>query len=130
MTGAGGGGSEAAREALQDLMEGPLYSLVRFGPDDFEVLYVSEETYQMYPDETAMVDHFERLFDYVGIDFAEKALFTDVLLSGAGTVRYMTTALESVKVVRVYDDSRGVFLAVAPAEPVPPLVDVVEDTLF
>lgn len=125
-----GGDHEAALEALEDRMEGPLYTLVRFDADDFEVLYVSEQTYEMYADESAMYEHFDRIFDYVGIDFAEKALFTDVLLSGAGSVRYMTTSLDTVKVVRVYEDARGIFLGVPPSEPVPPLVDVVEDKLL
>lgn len=124
------GGTDAALEALDDRMDGPLYTLVRFDADDFDVLFVNDETYEMYPDESAMFDHFDRIFDYVGIDFAEKALFTDVLLSGAGRVRYMTTSLETVKVVRVYDGASGVFLAIDPSEPVPPLVEIVEDQLF
>lgn len=125
-----GGSPDGPAAALVERMDGPLYTLVRFDPDDFEVRYVSDATEEMYPDESAMFDHFGRIFDYVGIDFAEKALFTDVLLPGSGSVRYMTTCLEAVKVVRAYDGARGVFLAVDPAEPVPPLVAAVEDTMF
>lgn len=128
-----GDGSDAAgnpHRALQDRMSGRLYTLVRFDADDYEVLFVAEETYRLYDDEDDMSEHFDQVFDYVGIDFAEKALFTDVLLSGAGTVRYMTTCLDSVKAVRVYDGARGVFMAVDPDEPVPPLVEVVQSTLF
>lgn len=127
----GTGDVEAAIEALTERADGPLYTLVAFGPDDFEVLYVADETHDLYPDDSAMRGHFERIFDYVGIDFAERALFTDVLLSGAGDVQYMTTSLERVKVVRVYGgDANGVFLALDPDEPVPPLLEVVTDTLL
>lgn len=122
---------DAAVGALEELAEGPLYTLVRFDPDDFEVLHVADATHELYPDESAMCGHFERIFDYVGIDFAERALFTDVLLSGAGEVTYMTTSLDSVKVVRAYgDDATGVFLAVDPEESVPRLVEAVTDHLL
>jgi hypothetical protein len=95
------------------------------------VLYDADRTYTTYPEEGTMLDHFERIFDYVGIDFAERALFTDVLLAGGGDVTYMTTCLESVKAVRAYDDEvTGVFMSVDPDEPVPPLVDVVVEHLF
>ncbi|WP_254837633.1 hypothetical protein [Natronomonas marina] len=128
--GPGDGDPGPGIDALRRRTDGSLYSVVRFDPDDFEVLYVGEETYEMYPTDDAMFEHFERIFDYVGIDFAEKALFTDVLFSGSGSVQYMTTCLDSVKVVRLYAGSTGVFLGVDPAEPVPPLVDVVETHLF
>ena len=122
---------EAALEALQAGTDGPVYALVRFYPDDFEVLYVDDATSDLYPGGSAMDDHFDRIFDYVGIDFAERALFTDVLLSGAGDVRYMTTSLDSIKIVRAYgDEAAGVFVAVDPEEAVPPLVDVVTEHLL
>ena len=117
-------------EALRRRTDGPLHSVVRFDPDDFRILYVAGEAESRYPTESAMVEHFERIFAYVGIDFAEKTLFSDVLLPDAGTVRYMTTSLDSVKVVRVYEESEGVFVGVDPEEAVPPLVDAVGEHLF
>jgi len=120
------GDVETTIEALTGRTAGPLYTLVGFDPDDFEVLYVADATHDLYPDDSAMRGHFERIFHYVGIDFAERALFTDVLLSGAGDVTYMTTCLEEVKVVRAYGgEATGVFFAVEPDETVPPLVDIV-----
>ena len=130
MSGANGD-VDAALEALQAETDGPVYALVRFYPDDFEALYVDDATSDLYPGGSAMDDHFDRIFDYVGIDFAERALFTDVLLSGAGDVRYMTTSLDSIKVVRAYGyEAAGVFVAVDPEEAVPPLVDVVTEHLL
>ena len=117
-------------EALRRRTDGPLHSVVRFDPDDFRILYVAGEAESRYPTESAMVEHFERIFAYVGIDFAEKTLFSDVLLPDAGTVRYMTTSLDSVKVVRIYEESEGVFVGVDPEEAVPPLVDAVGEHLF
>ena len=126
----GGGNPAPVVEALRRRTDGPLHSVVRFDPDDFRILYVAGEAESRYPTESAMVEHFERIFAYVGIDFAEKTLFSDVLLPDAGTVRYMTTSLDSVKVVRVYEESEGVFVGVDPEEAVPPLVDAVGEHLF
>ena len=132
MSGTAGSGDDTDPwlETLHGEVDGTLYSVVMFDPNDFDLRYISEETREMCPTEDAMYEHFERIFDYVGIDFAEKALFTDVLFSGSGRVQYMTTCLETVKVVRVYAGSEGVFLGVDPDEPVPPLVDVVETHVF
>ncbi len=78
-----------------------------------------------------MYSHFERIFDYVGIDFAERTLFTDVILPDAGDVTYMTTGLDTVKVVRAYgDDATGIFPAVDPEETVPQLVEIVDEQLL
>ena len=129
-TGFGDDGADAWLETLRARTDGTLYSVVTFEPNDFELRYVSDETREMYPTDDAMLEHFERVFDYVGIDFAEKALFTDVLFSGAGHVQFMTTCLETVKVVRVYAGADAVFLGVDPDEPVPPLVDVVKTHVF
>jgi hypothetical protein len=121
---------DAAIAGPRERSDGPLYTLVMFDPDDVEVPYVADRTYDRYPDEGAMLDHFERIFDYLRIDFAERARYTDVLLAGAADVMDMTTCLESVEAVRAYDDVTGVFMSVDPDEHVPPLVDVVVEHLF
>jgi hypothetical protein len=127
----GGGDVDAAIAALRERTDGPLYALVAFDPDEFEVLYVPDQTADPSPDAGVMLDDFECVFDYVGIDFAERALFSDGLLPDAGSVTAMTTCLEAVKIVRAYGDgTAGVFLAVAPDEPVPPLLDAVSDHLL
>ncbi len=123
-------GDGARLEPLRDRVEGTLYSVVRFSADDFEVVYADEATREMYADDEAMLEHFRRIFDYVGIDFAEKALFSDMLLPERGTVRYMTTCMATVKLVRIYAGSEGVLLTVDPEEPVPRLADVVEERLL
>ena len=124
------GNDEGWLESLHDRVDGTLYSVVRFGADDFEVMYTAEATRAMYDDDDTMLEYFRRIFDYIGIDFAEKALFSDVLLSGQGTVRYMTTCMASVKLVRIYAGSEGVLVTVDPEEPVPRLADVVERRLL
>ena len=121
---------EGRLKPLHDRVDGTLYSVVRFGADDFEVMYTAEATRAMYDDDDTMREHFRRIFDYVGIDFAEKALFGDVLFPGQGTVRYMTTCMASVKLVRIYAGSEGVLVTVDPEEPVPRLADAVEERLL
>ena len=53
-----------------------------------------------------------------------------MLFPGQGTVRYMTTCMASVKLVRIYAGSEGVLVAVDPEEPVPRLADAVEERLL
>lgn len=123
-------GTAEAVAALEDRTDGTLYTVVAFTPETFETLHVSEETRALYADETAMYEHFESIHDYVNVDFAERRLFSEALLPGAGDVTYTTTAMESIKVVRVYRDREGVFLAVDPDEPVVELVDTVRSRLL
>lgn len=115
---------------LQSRTEGPLYSVIRYDADDFEPLFVADVTRSMYPDEEVMNDHFERIHDYVNVDFMEMDLFSENLLPAAGEVNYITTGMNDLKIVRVYDGQEGVFLAVNPDETVVPLVEAVEGHLL
>ena len=72
-----------------------------------------------------MLEHFRHIFDYVGIDFAEKAPSSDMLFSGRRTIGCMA----SVKPVRIYAGSEGVLVATDLREPVPRPVDAVERRL-
>ena len=117
-------------ELLRNRSEKTVFSVVRFDSEGFEPLYVADETRTMYPDESAMDEHFAEIHDYINVDFAEIALFSEQLLPAAGSVNYVTTAMDGVKILRVYAGHSGVFLALHPDEAVVPLVDIVDAHLL
>lgn len=122
--------AEAAVAAARDATEGPLYSFVEFDFDGFNRLYVADETRALYPSETVMEEHFEQIHSYVNIDFTEIELFTEDLFPMASRVRYKTTALDVMTLVRFYvNETSGVFVAVDPGAPVEPVVAAVEDAI-
>ncbi|MFB6118680.1 hypothetical protein [Halosegnis sp.] len=110
----------AVRAATDDTV----FSVVEYTTDDLHVAYVSEATRALYDDETDMYGHFDRIHSYVNLDIAEIALFTDDLFPFADDARFITTALDTGKMVRVYvSDKRGVFIGLEPAATVEPIVD-------
>lgn len=121
---------EAVVEAVRAAVDGNLYSLVEFDSESFNPLYVSEQTVAMYESEAHMNDHFGEIHDYVNLDFTEIQLFTQDLLPVASRVRYMTTALDVMTLVRLYvDDRNGFFLALPPETPVEPVVAAVANAI-
>jgi hypothetical protein len=134
MTGTGAGDvaefdETAVVEAALSTVEGTLYSVVGFDADGWRELHVASETRAMYEDEAHMRAHFDRLHDYVNLDFTELELFTDTLVPAAEEVRYLVTCLDVMKLVRYYYGEQGLFLAVEPDEPVVPLVDALSAAL-
>lgn len=116
-----------AVEAAADV-DGTLHSLVEFNHRRFNTLYVSEATRGLYDSDEEMTAHFERIHDYVNIDFTEAELFTNDLFPMADRVRYKATALDVLTIVRLYlDDQRGLFVAVERGDPVERLVNRLED---
>lgn len=121
--------ADAAREAIEAVLEGPLYSLVEYDADAFNPLYVDDETMGFYEDEEEMLDHFEQIHSYVHLDFAEMELFVDELLPVANRVEYIATGMDVLTFVRIYVGSEGLFVAVDPDEPVEPIVEAIKDTV-
>lgn len=122
--------AESVVDAALDAVVGPLYSLVEFDLRNWNDLYVADETREMYEDEEQMRAHFERIHDYVNLDFAERDLFTEDLLPSANEVRYKATTTDVMKFVRVYvDATTGLFLALDPDEPVVSFVAAIEDAI-
>lgn len=119
----------AVREATRDAAEGPVFSLVEFDFEDFNPLYVADETVAMYTDEDHMMEHFERIHDYVNLDFTELQLFTEELLPTEDRVHFITTALDNLKVVRYYRDEQGLFVALSADEEVQSVVDAIEESV-
>lgn len=114
--------ADAACEAAQEAVSGTLRTFVEFDADSFNALYVDDVTLAFYEDEDHMRAHFSQLHSYVYLDLAEMDLFTEELFPVAERVEYITTSLDFFKLVRVYYDDQGLFLALDHDEPVEPVI--------
>ena len=115
-------------ETVKAAADGPVFVVVEFTPDEFSVTYASSATRDMYEDEDAMYDYFESVHEYVNLDLTEIDLFTENLFPVADDVRYITTALDIGKMIRVYlDDRRGVFVGLPTEAEVEPVVEALFD---
>ncbi len=121
--------ADAAKEAIESVLEGPLYSLVEYDAEAFNPLYVDDETMGFYADEAEMLEHFEQIHSYVHLDFAEMDLFVDELLPVADRVEYIATGMDVLTFVRIYVGNEGLFVAVDPDEPVEPIVEAVKESV-
>lgn len=121
--------ADAACEAVQATVSGTLRSFVEFDGESFNPLYVDDSTLSFYDDEDHMREHFSQLHSYVYLDLTEMDLFTDELFPVAERVEYITTALDFFKLVRIYRDGDGVFVALDHDEAVQPVVDAVENAI-
>lgn len=117
--------ADAACEAVLETVSGTLRSFVEFDSESFNPLYVDETTLAFYDDEDHMLAHFAQLHSYVYLDLAEMDLFTEELFPVANRVEYITTAMDFLKIVRIYYDNEGVFLALDHDEAVEPIVRAV-----
>lgn len=119
-----------AVRAAREVVDGTLYTFVEFDAEAFNPLYVGEATRALYDSEEQMEAHFARIHRYVNIDFMEAELFTDDLFPMAERVRYKTTALDVMTILRYYvDEGRGLFLALDRGEPVEPVVTAIETAI-
>ena len=118
--------ADAAVRAITDTITGPLYSFVEYDTDGFRPLYIDDRTIELYDDREEMAEHFQRIHTNVHMDFMEITLFKNTLFPVADRVEYMVTAMDFLKIVRIYVGDDGLFLAVDPDEPVGPIVDAVK----
>jgi hypothetical protein len=118
--------ADAALADAQDAVEGTLFAFVEYDADEFNPLYVDDATLTFYDDEQHMLAHFDEIHSYVHVDFMEMGIFVDDLFPVADHVRYITTGMDYMTLVRVYADREGVFVALAADESVQPLVAAVE----
>jgi len=121
--------ADGALAAVQARASGTLRSFVEFDEETFNPLYVDDATLALYEDEAQMQAHFTNLHSYLYLDLAETDLFTEQLFPVAEAVDYLTTALDYVKLVRLYHGDEGLFLALDPDEPVQPLVDAIREAI-
>lgn len=117
------------RKAVQETVSGPLYSFCEYNTESFRPLYIDDRTLSMYDSREAMLEHFDRIHTNVHMDFMESKLFRNTLFPAAERVEYITTAMDYLKVLRVYVGDDGLFIAIDPDEPVVPIVDAIKATL-
>lgn len=121
--------ANAACAVTLETVTGTLRSFVEFDSDSFNPLYVDDSTLAFYDDVDHMREHFSQLHSYVYLDLAEMDLFTEELFPIAERVEYITTTLDVFKLVRLYVDDEGLFLALDHDEPVGPIVGAITETV-
>ncbi|MFB6198986.1 MAG: hypothetical protein ABEI52_12085, partial [Halobacteriaceae archaeon] len=113
----------------RDAVRGTIYTFVEFDRDDYTLLYVDESTLEFYDDEETMREHFDRIHSYVHLDLTENDLMLGDLFPIASEVRYITTSLDYIKLLRVYHEDVGLFVALDPAEPEHLVAKAIENAL-
>ncbi|WP_408958524.1 hypothetical protein [Natrinema sp. 74] len=121
--------ADLVRRAVQKTVSGPLYAFCEYDTESFRPLYLSDETVSMYDSRDAMLEHFETIHTNVHMDFMQIKLFRNTLFPDAERVEYITTAMDVMKIVRVYVGETGLFVSVDPDEPVVPIVDAIKDAI-
>ena len=119
--------AEAVIAAVREAVDAPPFTVVEFDADRYNPLFVSEEGLALYRDEEQMAAHFDAIHSFASIDFNEIDLFTEELFPVAEEVRYITTGLDYLTLLRIYFDRSGLFLALSPEETAEPVVEAVVD---
>lgn len=114
---------DAAVDAARETVSGTLFSIVEYDTTEFQPLYVEDVTLSFYGGEAEMEAHFGQIHGHVNLDFTEIELFVEDLFPIADGVQAITTRMDYMKVIRLYGDREGLFVAVETDEPVTPLVD-------
>lgn len=118
--------ADAALEAVERVVDGRLYSFCEYDTMSFRPLYVDRETVASYEDRNAMFEHFERIHAHVHMDFMQINLLCNTLFPVADRVEYIATAMDFMKIIRVYVGDEGLFIAVEPEEEVTPLIEAIK----
>lgn len=116
--------ADSAVDAVISVLDGRLHAFVEYDAEEFNALYVDEATLDLYEDAGHMLAHFEDIYAYVEFDFWANDLFVEDLFPEAGDVEYITTKMEELKFLRVYNGPEAVLLTLDPDEPVSPIVEV------
>lgn len=119
--------ADAAFDAVQDTVSGTLYTFCEYDTEEFRPLYVDDRTLELYADHEEMAEHFERIHTNVHMDFTQMQVLKRTLFPDADRVEYIVTAMDFMKVLRIYVGNEGLFVAIDPEEPVVPVVDAVKD---
>ena len=121
--------ADRVRQVVQNTVSGPLYAFCEYDTETFRPLYIDDRTISMYESKDAMLEHFERIHTNVHMDFMQIELFRNTLFPDAERVEYIATAMDFLKILRVYVDDDGLFIATAPDEPIEPIVDAIKDAV-
>ncbi|QSW99515.1 hypothetical protein [Haloterrigena alkaliphila] len=121
--------ADRVRQVVKNTVSGPLYAFCEYDTETFRPLYIDDRTISMYESKDAMLEHFERIHTNVHMDFMQIELFRNTLFPDAERVEYIATAMDFLKILRVYVGDDGLFIATDPDEPVEPIVDAIKDTV-
>ena len=121
--------ADAALAATRRCVQRTLCTFCEYDTEDFRPLYVDDRAIAMYDDREQMIDHFDRIHANVHMDFMQMNLFKNTLFPHAERVEYIVTAMDFLKVCRVYVGDQGLFLALDPDEPVRPIVEAIEGAI-
>lgn len=121
--------ADGVRQAVQNTVTGPLYAFCEYDTESFRPLYIDDRTIGMYDSKDAMLEHFDRIHTNVHMDFMQIELFRNTLFPNADRVEYIATAMDFLKILRVYVGDDGLFIATDPDEPIEPIVDAIKDTV-
>ncbi|NUB92900.1 hypothetical protein HTZ84_02485 [Haloterrigena sp. SYSU A558-1] len=121
--------ADRVRQVVRNTVSGPLYAFCEYDTESFRPLYIADETIAMYESKDAMLEHFERIHTNVHMDFMQIELFRNTLFPDADRVEYIATAMDFLKILRVYVGDDGLFISVEPDEPVEPIVDAIKETV-
>lgn len=112
---------------LAAIVDGPLYSVVEYGPSRANVVYADEATAAYYADRDHLVAYLDRVQTPVEADVRQVALFADSFAPVADRAARATTTPDAVTFLRIANDRNGLLVALAPGEPVEPVLAAVED---
>ncbi|SDJ52995.1 hypothetical protein [Natronorubrum texcoconense] len=121
--------ADRVRRAVQQTVSGPLYSFCEYDTESFRPLYIDDRTIALYDSSDEMLEHFERIHTHVHMDFMQIELFRNTLFPTAERVEYIATSMDVLKLLRVYVGDEALLLALAPDEPVEPIVAVIKETV-
>jgi hypothetical protein len=121
--------AEAGLTAAREVAGESLYSFIEYTSAEYNVLYASQQTVDLYGSREAMHDHFDGIHSYVHIDFTERDLFSEELLPHAGEVRTIATRQERLTLVRLFHGDGGLVVSLDPDEPIVPVLDAVESAI-
>ncbi len=121
--------ADRVRRTVQETVTGPLYAFAEYDTESFRPLFLDDRTVSMYDGREEMLDHFDKIHTNVHMDFMQIQLFRNTLFPAADRVEYITTAMDYLKILRVYVGDDGLFIGLEPDEPVVPIVDAIRDCL-
>jgi len=105
---------ETSLERTRDVCGEGLQSLMEFTRDEYNVVYVADDIVDMYRDEEHLREHYSRVLDHLHMDFMERATYENTLLPNAGRVTSLVTHMEGLTLLRVFDDTGGLYIALDP----------------
>lgn len=117
---------ESLVSRLDAVADGPLHSVVEYDPGGLNVVYADEATLHFYGDRDHLVAYFDLVRSPVRVAFERVDLFADARSPVADRVHHATTAPAFARFLRVANERNGLFVALAPDEPLAPVVEAIQ----